>query len=85
MPETLDECIKILDESIEVLADLEVDLEEEKEDQIIPNMQLYQLYDMTEDVSHFSKIKHAEVNFMKRQSSGFWIIKTCEVLSVFLL
>ena len=71
IPETLDECIKILDESIEVLADLEVDLEEEKEDQIIPNMQLCQLYDMTEDVSHFSKIKHAEVNFMKRQSSGF--------------
>ena len=71
MPETLDECIKILDESIEVLADLEVDLEEEKEDQIIPNMELHQLYDMTEDVSHFSKIKHAEVNFMKRQSNGF--------------
>ncbi len=71
MPDTLDECIKILDESIEVLANLEVNLEEEKEDQIIPNMQLYQLYDMTEDVSHFSKIKHAEVNFMKRQSSGF--------------
>ena len=71
MPKTLDECIKILDKSIEVLADLEVDLEEEKEDQIIPNMQLFQLYDMTEDVSHFSKIKYAEVNFMKRQSSSF--------------
>lgn len=69
MPETLDECIKILDESIEVLANLEVDLEEDSEDQIIPNMELHQLYDMTEDVSHFSKIKHAEVNFMKRQTN----------------
>ena len=69
MPKTLKDCIKILDESIEVLADIQIDLEDEKEDQIIPNMKLHELYDMTEDVSHFSKIRQAEVNFMKRQSN----------------
>ena len=71
MPETLNECMKILDESIEILADLEIEIGDEKEDQIIPDMKLHQLYDMTEDVSHDTKIKQAETNFMKRQSNEF--------------
>ena len=71
MPKTLDDCLKILDESIDVLTNIESDLREENEDQIIPNMQLYELYDMTEDLSHFSKVRQAGINLMKRQSKNF--------------
>ena len=65
---TLDECLKILDENIDALANLEMDLEDEKEDEFVPNLELHQLYDMTEDVSHSSKLKRAEINLVKRQT-----------------
>ena len=65
---TIDECLKILEENVDVLANLEMDLEDEKEDEIVPNLELHQLYDMTEDVSHSSKLKRAEINLVKRQT-----------------
>ena len=68
MPETLDECMKILDDNIEILANLDYSLEDENEDQIVPQMQLWELYDMTEDLSHASKIKRAETNLVRRQN-----------------
>ena len=64
----IDECLKILEENVDILADLEVDLEDEKENEIVPNLELHQLYDMTEGVSHTSKIKQAEINLVKRQT-----------------
>jgi len=71
IPETVEKCLKILDESLEILANIEMTLEDEKEDELVPNMELYQLYDMTEDVSQSSKIKRAEINFINRQSENF--------------
>ena len=68
LPKTLEDCFKLLDENIDVLANLEIDLEDEKEDEIIPDMKLHQLFDMTEDVSESSKIKRAEHNLVRRQS-----------------
>ena len=65
---TMDECLKILEENVDVLANLELDLEDEKEDEVVPNLELHQLYDMTEDVSHSSKLKRAEINLVKRQT-----------------
>lgn len=65
---TIDECLKILEENVDVLANLELDLEDEKEDEVVPNLELHQLYDMTEDVSHSSKLKRAEINLVKRQT-----------------
>ena len=65
---TMDECLKILEENVDVLANLEMDLEDEKEDEIVTNLELHQLYDMTEDVSHSSKLKRAEINLVKRQT-----------------
>ena len=65
---TIDECLKILEENVDVLANLEMDLEDEKEDEVVPNLELHQLYDMTEDVSHSSKLKRAEINLVKRQT-----------------
>ena len=65
---TIDECLEILEENVDVLVNLEMDLEDEKEDEIVPNLELHQLYDMTEDVSHSSKLKRAEINLVKRQT-----------------
>ena len=48
-----------------------MDLEDEKEDKITPDMQLHQLYDMTDDVSESSKIKRAEYNLARRQADDF--------------
>jgi hypothetical protein len=64
----LEDCFKLLDENIDVLANLEMDLEDEKEDEIVPDIQLHQLLDMTEDVSEFSKMKRAEFNLVRRQA-----------------
>jgi hypothetical protein len=50
------------------LANLEFDLESEMEDELIPNMKLHQLYDLTEDVSELAKLKRAESNLMRRQT-----------------
>jgi len=68
LPKTLDDCIKILDENMEMLTNLEMDLEDEKENELVPGMSLHNLYDMTEDVSEASKIKRAEINLLRRKS-----------------
>jgi hypothetical protein len=68
LPETVEKCLKILEENVEILANLEMDLEDENEDELVPNMELHQLYDMLEDVSHSSKIKRAEFNLARREA-----------------
>lgn len=68
LPETVEKCLKILEENVDILANLEANLEDEKEDEIIPDMELYQLFDMTQDVSESSKIKRAEFNLVRRQA-----------------
>ncbi len=64
---TVKKCIKILDENVDFLSNLEQDLEDEKEDEITTDMKLYQLYDMTEDVAESAKLKRAESNLMRRK------------------
>ncbi len=68
LPETVEKCLKILEENVKILANLEMDLEDENEDELVPNMELHQLYDMLEDVSHSSKIKRAEFNLARREA-----------------
>ena len=68
LPESVKKCLDILEENVEILANLELDLEDEKEDTLIPNLELYQLYDMTEDVAESAKLQRAESNFTRRQS-----------------
>ena len=70
LPETIEQSLKILEENLEILENLEMDLEDSKEDELEPIMGLYQLFDMTEDVSESSKIKRAEVNLIKRQEES---------------
>ena len=71
LPETVKKCFKILEENIDILSNIEIDLQDEKEDEIMPDMKLHQLFDMTEDVSESSKIKRAEFNLVRRQAEDF--------------
>jgi len=61
-------CLDILEENVEILTNLEFDLESEIEDELTSNMELYELYDMSEDVSKSAKLKLAESNLMRRQA-----------------
>ena len=68
IPEAVKKCLDILEENVEILANLEFDLESEKEDELTPNMKLHQLFDLAEDVSESSKLKRAESNLVRRQT-----------------
>ena len=68
LPESVKKCLDILEENVEILANLEFDLESEREDELTPNMELHQLYDMHEDVSESEKLKNAESSLMQRQA-----------------
>ena len=68
LSEAVMKCLDILEENVEILTNLEFDLESENEDELIPNMELHQLYDMTEDVSNSAKLKRAESNLVRRQA-----------------
>ncbi len=70
LPEAVKKCLDILQESVEILANLEHDIDDENEDELSAGMQLHDLYDMAEDVSESSKLKRAESNFMRRQAEG---------------
>lgn len=62
----LDECLKMLDDNVDILSNMEYELNQQKEDELIPNMHLTDLIDMTQDVADSSKIKKAEFTFMQR-------------------
>ena len=68
LPESVKKCLDILEENVEILANIELDLEDEREDKLTPELELHQLYDMAEDVSESSKIKRAESNLVRRQA-----------------
>jgi flagellin-specific chaperone FliS len=68
LPESVKKCLDILEENVEILANLELDLDDEKEDELTTDLELHQLYDMTEDVAESSKLKRAESNFARRQA-----------------
>jgi len=68
LPDAVKKCLDILEENVEILANMEHELEDEKDDELTPNIELHQLYDMTEDVIESSKLKRAEFNLMRRKS-----------------
>ena len=68
LPDTVKKCLDMLDENSEILANLEYDLDDSKEDEMTPDMDLSKLYDMAEDVTESAKLKRAESNFMRRQA-----------------
>ena len=62
----LDDCLKMLDENVDILSNIEYELNQQKEDELTPNMQLTDLIDMTHDVANSSRLKKAEFTFMQR-------------------
>jgi hypothetical protein len=68
LPEAIKKCIKILEENIDILSNIELELEDQKEDEISSSLELHHLYDMTEDVAETAKLKRAEFNLMRRKS-----------------
>ena len=70
LPESVKKCLDILEENVEILANIELDLEDKKEDELTSNLELHQLYDMTEDVAESSKLKRAEANYARRQTEN---------------
>ena len=62
----LDDCLKMLDENVEILSNIEYELDQQKEDELTPNMQLTDLIDMTLDVADSSRLKKAQFTFMQR-------------------
>jgi len=63
----LKEFIKILDENVEMLEDLEQEVKNDVEDEIEPDMNLVELIDMGDDLAESSKLRNAEENLMQRQ------------------
>lgn len=61
------ESLSVLDENIEILTDIEDDLDEESEEELVADVGLYDLIDMSEDVAKNAQIKRAEREFLKRQ------------------
>jgi hypothetical protein len=70
LPEAIKKCIKILEENIDILSNLELELEDQKEDEISSGLELHHLYDMTEDIAESAKLKRAEFNLMRRKAEN---------------
>ena len=70
LPEAIKKCIKILEENIDILSNIEMDLEDQKEDEIVSNLEIHDLYDMTEDLAESEKLKRAEFNLMRRNAEN---------------
>ena len=56
-----------LDNTLELLTNIEFDLNDKKNNELISDMELHNLFDMTEDVAEFEKIKRAESKLIQRQ------------------
>ena len=68
LPEAIKKCLKILEENIDILSNIELDLEDKKEDELTSGLDLQDLYNMTEDVAESTKLKRAEFNLMRRKA-----------------
>ncbi len=68
----VEECRRILDDSMSILSDIEFEAESAKEDIVSPSMTKSELVDMAHEVADSVKIKKAESSFVRRHfdSSG---------------
>jgi hypothetical protein len=70
LPESIKKCLKILEENISILSNIELDLEDQKEDELTSGLELHDLYDMTDDVAESTKLKRAEFSLMRRKADS---------------
>ncbi len=62
----LDDCIKLLNDNMDVLNNIEYSLESEKEDSVMTDLTKNDLVNMAHEVADSSRIKRAESQFVKR-------------------
>jgi len=62
----LDECIRLLDENLDILNDMEHSIVLDREDTIISELTKNDLVDMAHEVADSSRLKKAESDFIKR-------------------
>jgi len=62
----VDECIKLLDENVDVLNDIDYSLESEKDDVVKTDLTKNDLVSMAYEVSDSTRIKKAESEFVRR-------------------
>ena len=62
----IDECVKLLDENVDVLNDIDYSLRSEKEDTVVTDLTKNDLVNMAHEVSDSVRIKKAEYNFVRR-------------------
>ena len=65
-PDILDYCIKIFDENIDMLSDIECSLRFELEDNLTPFGNKTEIIDMAHEVSDSVRLRKAESSFMQR-------------------
>ena len=70
LSESIKKCLKILEENIDILSNVELDLEDQKEDELTSGLELHDLYDMTDDVAESTKLKRAEFSLMRRKADS---------------
>jgi len=68
LSEEIEKCLKILEENIDILSNIEQTLQDQKEDEIVSDLELHHLYDMADDVAESAKLKRAESNLMRRKT-----------------
>jgi len=56
----------MLDDNVNILSDIEYELDQQKEDELVPEMRLIDLIDMSRDVADSSRLKKAEFSFVQR-------------------
>ncbi len=58
---------KVLEDSLEILSDLDCDFVQSKEDELTPITNLQEVREATDDITHFAKIKKAETDLVRRK------------------
>ena len=67
LEDIVDECARILDEGMAILADVEYDIQSSKEDIVETSMTRESLVDMAHEVADSERIRKAESSFLKRR------------------
>ncbi len=62
----VEECSKVLDESINILSDVEFELDSSREDLVSTSMTKNELVDMAHEVADSIRIRKAESSFVRR-------------------
>lgn len=65
--EFVNEFKKVLDDSLEILTDLECDFVQSKEDELTPIASLNDVCEATDDIGHFARLKKAESDLLRRK------------------